>query len=343
MRYQALLASASKLLSRNLSVLVYGPPGIGKTALGRDIASTLNMNLITSHPSIADPVDFKGLPSFSNTTNGSGQLQPRADFIPFGQLRDLIEADSPTLWLIDDLIQAPPSVQAAIMQLVHPQGRELDGKKLSKHVRILACSNRRQDRAGGQGFIEPLKQRFVSLYLEASAEDWITWALGAGNIHPMVTSYIQWRPSHLLIESPSPDFTGSPNPRAWWQVSEVLDAGLEFSEIREILISLLGNTVGVEFTGFLRVADKLPDLDRIGTFPMDAEVPSDPAVSFALCAALTSMDEAPPTNLLRYVSRLRREYQVLFAKLAGGRGSKISSSKAFARWMTDNQSILAIG
>jgi len=35
-------------------------------------------------------------------------------------LLDLVTTNEETLWHLDDLIQAPAAVQAALMQLVHP-------------------------------------------------------------------------------------------------------------------------------------------------------------------------------------------------------------------------------
>ena len=91
------------------------------------------------------------------------------------------------------------------MQLVRPNCRQLNGKRLSSKVRILACTNRREDpAAGGLGFIEPLKQRFVSFPLETDLNEWSSWALGNG-LDPHIAAYLSSRPAHLLVEQPSPD------------------------------------------------------------------------------------------------------------------------------------------
>lgn len=333
MKYPDLLAVASSLLSRSLSVLVSGAPGIGKTALARDIASSQGYELLVSHPAIEEPIDYRGFPVIAPNNK-------HASFVPFGLLHKLINTGHPTLWLIDDLGQAPAAVQAALMQLVHPNGRELAGAKLSPSVRIIACTNRRKDRAGVTGFIEPLKSRFIHLELETDASSWIDWA--SMNLNPLIASYISWRPAHLLVEQPSPDLTGSPSPRAWDLASRSLELGLGLSHNLEILTSLLGAPVAQEFTAFLRIAADLPDLEQVELFPSQVDVPRDPAVLFALTGSLAGLDTKQPKNVLAYVSRLKHEYQALFVKIASNRKTSLSKSSAFAKWTIDNQKRLGI-
>src|SRR5687768_14063984 len=119
---QAIKAS----ILNNDPLLIQGLPGVGKTAIVAEVTEELGWDLIVSHPSVSDPTDFKGFPWLHQ----EGKVTV-ADWVPFGDLRQLIEAKRPTVWLIDDLGQAPPAVQAALMQLVHRDSRSLNGQKLS--------------------------------------------------------------------------------------------------------------------------------------------------------------------------------------------------------------------
>src|SRR5260221_390566 len=97
-KFQEALATSEALLAQGLSVLISGPPGIGKSALAETLAKRRGWRLITSQPVISDPTDFKGLPFV---------VDGHAEFLPFGDLLDLIGTDVETLWHFDDLIQAP--------------------------------------------------------------------------------------------------------------------------------------------------------------------------------------------------------------------------------------------
>src|SRR5262245_47390194 len=92
-------------------VLITGAPGIGKTDIVTAAAEASGASLIVSHPVVSDPTDAKGLPWPSADKQS-------ATFLPFGDLARAVAATQPTVWFLDDLGQAPPSVQASFMQLL---------------------------------------------------------------------------------------------------------------------------------------------------------------------------------------------------------------------------------
>jgi len=135
-------------------VLVTGAPGIGKSDIIAQAATANGMGLLISHPVTADPTDAKGLP-------WPVQGSDHATFLPFGDLYQAINATSPMVWFLDDLGQASPAVQAAFMQLL--LARRVNGHALPECVTFAAATNRRIDRAGVSGILEPVKSRFASI------------------------------------------------------------------------------------------------------------------------------------------------------------------------------------
>src|SRR5690606_27326440 len=104
-------------------------------------------------------------------------------------------------WFLDDLGQASPMVQAAYMQLL--LARRIDGHVLPDCVTFVAASNRKQDRAGVSGLLEPVKSRFTCIMeIEPDLDSWIDWALGEG-LPAELIAFLQFRGSELL-HAPNP-------------------------------------------------------------------------------------------------------------------------------------------
>ena len=106
MRATQLLETLKFSIENKFPVLIKGSPGVGKTAVAIQACAETDTELIISHPVVSDPTDFKGLPF---PVKGGTE----ATFLPFGDLLQLIKAEKPTVFFLDDLGQAPASVQAA--------------------------------------------------------------------------------------------------------------------------------------------------------------------------------------------------------------------------------------
>jgi len=89
------------------SSLVVGGLGIGKTFVVKLVGSALNHNVIISIPAVSDLTDAKGL--------GFPSADGTHAFLPLGQIYHLVNAKSPTIWLIDDLGRGTPAVLAGFM------------------------------------------------------------------------------------------------------------------------------------------------------------------------------------------------------------------------------------
>src|SRR6185436_20188967 len=102
----------------------------------------------------------------------------------------------PCLWFLDDLGQAPPAVQASYMPWLLE--RECAGNRLPDHVVVMAATNRRTDRAGVAGVLEPVKSRFASIVtLEPDVDEWCDWAIKQPFMPPEVVAFIRFRPETL--------------------------------------------------------------------------------------------------------------------------------------------------
>ncbi|NUS57119.1 MAG: AAA domain-containing protein, partial [Streptomycetaceae bacterium] len=99
-------------VAADLPVLLWGEPGIGKTAALTQLAETLGLPLTTVIASVHEPSDFSGLPIVGDDPARNGVPMAPPDWAV-----RLVEAGHGLLFL-DELSTAPPAVQAALLRLV---------------------------------------------------------------------------------------------------------------------------------------------------------------------------------------------------------------------------------
>jgi hypothetical protein len=317
----------SKFLTRairaKMPVLIKGAPGVGKTDLVTQACKDTGTHLLISHPVVDEPIDYKGLPSIKDG---------HAEFLPFGTLRNIIDAKQPTVYFMDDLGQAPPTVQAAAMQLI--LARRINGFKVSEEVTFLAATNRKQDRAGVSGILEPVKSRFVSIVeLEPDVDDWVHWA-SQNNLPPELIAFIRFRPNLLFDFTPTVNMSNSPCPRTVHNVGRLMHLSLHQDLEFEAYAGAAGDGFAAELMGFLQIYRKLPDPQMVLLNPSNEAVPADPATLYAISGALARI--ASPKNmdaLVTYANRLPEEFSVLLMTDAEKRTPAITNTRAYASWV----------
>jgi hypothetical protein len=314
----------------NDPALIVGQPGIGKSDIVDQSSRAAGMELIIAHPVVSDPTDFKGMPYVS--------ADGRADFSPFGDLRRLIEADKPTVFFLDDLGQAPPATQAAAMQLV--LARQINGVAIPDHVRFVAATNRKKDRAGVGGILEPVKGRFDIFHVRPDVDSWCTWALEAGLPIEFV-ALARFKPDMLTDWTATDDITNSPTPRNFARAAQGyakgIPAHLEFKKFA----ARLGEGHAAEACAFIRTFRSLPNIDTVLLDPEHAPVPEDMGVLFAISAAVASRaTDANFGQVAKYSDRLPVEFNVFLVSTAVKRVPEIQNTRAFAEFMARNGSVL---
>ncbi len=326
MKAKKLKAKLVNCIKAKMPVLLVGPPGIGKTDVVHQAAAELGCDTIVSHPVVSDPTDAKGMPAV---------VDGQAAWLPFGDLRRAIEAKGPTVWFLDDLGQAPAGVQAAFMQLV--LGRRINGHVLSDEVVFVAATNRREDRAGVSGILEPLKGRFTIYHLEPDPDEWIVWAFDHG-IRPEVIGYIHFQPGDLHVPAPTADIVNSPSPRNWAAVSAMMEAG---NDDVEDFAGRVGEGYAAKFAGFVRTYRQLPNIERVLMDPTEAKVPTEPSAIWATVSAL--VDRADAENfgrILQYADRLDGDFAILLVRDALRRKAELAETAAFVEWAAKHKTAL---
>lgn len=318
-------------IDKNLPVLVKGKPGIGKSDIVAQAACDAKAKLIISHPVVSDPTDYKGLPF--PKSDGT------ADFLPFGDLNKIITAREKTVFFLDDLGQASPSVQAACMQLL--LARRINGHKVSENVTFIAATNRRQDKAAVNGLLEPVKSRFNSIVeLEVNAEDWVKWAL-INDMPTELIAFIRFKPDLLDQFEPTKDIINSPSPRTVAAVGKQQALGLPRDFEFEAFTGAAGEAFATDYRTFLKMFRELPSMEEIIMNPGGAPVPADPGTLCAISSALAhKMSDQNIGAICTYLDRLPQEISVACVSDATTKKRELCNNRAYIQWASDKSDLL---
>ena len=321
-------------IKNKFPVLIKGKPGIGKTDIVMQVAANTGMDVILDHPVVSDPTDFKGLPFQSNGV---------ADFLPYRNLRKAIEAKVPTIFFLDDLGQATDAVQKAVMQLL--LARQIGEHKISDHVTFVAATNRKEDKAGVTGILEPVKSRFRGgiVELEVDSNDWVKWALNEGNMPLDLIAFIRFKPDIIDQFKPTKDIENYASPRTIASVGMNMNAGLPEELENEVFKGIAGSAFATEFRAFLNLKRNLPSIDDVIRNPTGAKLPTSAGAKYALCAGLANRaSDVTLSPIITYVGRMEDEFSVACILDAVNRKPELQESKAYLNWYTDKQDVLNI-
>lgn len=257
------------LMTAGVPAILWGPPGVGKTALIEALARATSAHLETVILSVRDPADVGGYP-VPPTDRGTGvALEPPTWAV---RLARAAANGQPAILFLDELTTAPPAVQAAALRVV--LDRAVGDLLMPRSVWCVAAANPPAQAAGAAADLPPpLANRFAHLDVEPRADAWAAgypsyWAHAGGRApeHPNPAAYererariaalVQRRPSLLCAVPEDAEAAGRawPSPRSWDHTARALAAGASV----ETLAALVGEGAAAEYAAYRRHAD-LPD------------------------------------------------------------------------------------
>ena len=312
-------------INNNLPCFLWGAPGVGKSAIVRQVADKLALAVIDLRAALLDPVDLRGIPS--NQNGKTSWLQP--DFLP---------TEGNGVLFLDELPQATESVQSALLQLV--LDRRLGDYTLPDGWNVIAAGNRISDGTFSRKLSKALGSRFAThIEIEVDLKDWCEWAIDNG-ISPEVIAFARFRPELLHSFDPKAADNSFPCPRVWATVSQFIGKLSPEVELA-FLAGALGEGAATEFYSFLRICRDLPSVDEILLDPAGTPVPSTPSVQYALCGAVarhTTVNNAP--QIFSYMTRIPVEFQAVWLIDTIRQNRDVTKTSQFRDWAIKNGDLL---
>jgi len=248
-----------KMVEAGVPTLVWGPPGVGKTAHIRAIAYRRGWKLVEIIASLHDPTDFNGLPALHDGRVRFASPDWVYQFEEHGQ----------GILFLDELTTAPPTVQAALLRLVLE--RKVGAHSLPAGVRVVAAANPPEMAANGWELAPPLANRFAHLQFQLDAGEWVKlfpsywgnppqlegveetiWARARAR----VAAFLTRRPNLLYTFNPDREETRFATPRTWDMFSRAwAAAGIDAHLAGDLAAALVGDAPAAEFASWVTTLD----------------------------------------------------------------------------------------
>ena len=188
-----------------------------------------------------------------------------ATHVKLMEIDDHIEKGEKVLLFIDELNRCEHAVQQELMNLI--LNREINGYKLNEDVYILAAMNpsNKYDNYEDSDYqvieMDPAQEdRFVWIDISSNLKEWMSWAMGEGNIHEHIIEFLSTFPEYF--HTPNSLETIKATPRSWERVSKAYRVYLsnKKSFSKEILYNALkgnvGSTIAQEFIAYISNLNK---------------------------------------------------------------------------------------
>ncbi|GAA1713903.1 MoxR family ATPase [Fodinicola feengrottensis] len=304
-------AALALAVAANLPVLLWGEPGIGKSATLSQLATGLGVPMETVIASVHEPSDFAGLPIVGDDPGTHGVPMAPPDWAV------RLARHGRGVLFFDELSSAPPAVQAALLRVVLE--RRVGSLTLPAAVRIVAAANPPASAADGWHLSPPLANRFVHLHwthnprvvARGLAGTWphiavptIDAALAPSALarsRGVIAGFLTARPglAHQLPSDAESRGGAWPSPRTWDMALRLLVfhlcAGTSRDALSTALTGAVGDGPGLELTTYLEELD-LPDPERVLANPEAFALPDRGDRQLAFLTAVVAAIDAERTR-----------------------------------------------
>lgn len=295
-----LVAALHTCLLADIPVILWGPPGTGKTATITHLAKKLGWHLEVVVGATRDRTDFGGFP----VAQGDG-----VNLVPMPWVKRLMDAGKRSILFLDELSSTPEDVRPALLRVINE-------RQAGDHYlpgRIVAAANPSEQAVGGLDLEPPIANRLLHLEWDVPPGEWarglregfevlypelpgevpepqgeIQWATD------MVALYVERNPLHAYM-LPKGEEAGRawPSYRTWTMAARGLGWARALGygeEVARLLVVGAVGKVGYSFLAFLQELD-LPDPKEVLKNPALLPSREDRAYATLMAVASTAVAE----------------------------------------------------
>lgn len=262
----------------NQPVLLWSPPGEGKTSTVRAVATALGAHMETTPAGSIDPTVVAGV--YVPSADRSHVAAVPLDWAI--RLRQASDQNQRAIWFCDELSTAPPAVQAACLRPILEGwvGNLYLGDRTSR----VAAANPSEWASGGYDLRPATANRFLHLQFELSYDEWATgsmagwptpripvlpdeWRMFIPQAKAEVFGFLRARPQHLRpAPTTKPHELGRayPSKRSWEHILVRMRAAILAAVGNDVELTTLaavgavGEGPGMEYGAWVG-DDPLPD------------------------------------------------------------------------------------
>ena len=326
------------VMDMNEVLMLWGPPGGGKTEGVSQVTFDYNAVLSPHHLGQYDTVDMRGYPK----DEGNQMVWLPAKTLPFVG-NDAFPDDRLIVLFLDEVNAARPAVAAVAYQLI--QERRIGEHILKPNVRIVAAGNREGDKGVVNSMPLPLANRMTHIEVAMDHESWINYHLDSGG-DPIFAAFFMYRPGLICTFDPSRPAKAFGTYRSWSKASRFYTSPMPHALKVAAITGTVGDGEAAEFFGFVDIVDKMPDLDDIIKRPTKAALPDGVGMSYAVSVSLSARMDAKDTKMLEaidtYLRRLAPEFHACAWTLAARRSPFILTTPQGAKFCKEHNHSMTV-
>lgn len=305
-------------------VMLWGPPGVGKTAMMTQLATELGALLCDFRAALYDSVDARGFPLVSQE---GMTVWAKPSTLPF-KGNPLFSSDRTIILFLDEINTCSRPMFTVCMQLVNE--RRVGEHELMDNVVIVGAGNREGDRGTANPMPTTMSNRFTHAEVGHDVDGWCAHQQARG-IAPVAIAFHQFRKPLISTFDPSkPDKTFATE-RTWeWFWDYYADDKMSEATKQTACAGVVGDGPAAEAWGFVDVWQKMIPMSAIEKDPTGVPVPEELSMQYAVAVAISgTMTPKNVKQFHKFLIRMSPEFVMLAWQMAVKRDKKLYATNEF--------------